>query len=239
MNINIVDTHNHSKVMKESSHQFSSFSLKQRLASLRNISQQDANGFTLVELIVVIMMIGILSSIAIPQFMSAANKAKQKEATSIVGSALRAAAAYNTEYGSMPSTIPALTEYARFQACVATGITDATTGGAAACKNKTPDLAKGTGANQTSTTWYSPSGNYLCTIATENKTVSSVVKNMFQITCDPYGPTYAGDGGSVQGCYNGSDSTNLVKEWKLNDSEKGPQLSDGAEKQLDCSTPGA
>ena len=52
------------------------------LTSLKQL--QDEEGFTLVELIVVVMMIGILSSIAIPQFMTAADKAKQKEATGIV-----------------------------------------------------------------------------------------------------------------------------------------------------------
>ena len=55
----------------------------------------DESGFTLVELIVVVMMIGILSSIAIPQFMSSADKAKQKEATGIVAALVKAATAYN------------------------------------------------------------------------------------------------------------------------------------------------
>ena len=36
------------------------------------------NGFTLIELIVVMMKIGIISAISIPQFLTAANKAKQK-----------------------------------------------------------------------------------------------------------------------------------------------------------------
>ena len=40
------------------------------------------------------MMIGILSSIAIPQFMSAADKAKQKEASAIVASMVKSATAY-------------------------------------------------------------------------------------------------------------------------------------------------
>ena len=45
------------------------------------------------------MMIGILSSIAIPQFMTAADKAKQKEATGIVAALVKASTAYQTEYG--------------------------------------------------------------------------------------------------------------------------------------------
>ena len=53
---------------------------------LKNVIRKSLNdeGFTLVELIVVVMMIGVLSSIAIPQFMTAADKAKQKEETGIV-----------------------------------------------------------------------------------------------------------------------------------------------------------
>ncbi len=210
--------------MKESSHQFSSFSLKQRLASLRNISQQDANGFTLVELIVVIMMIGILSSIAIPQFMSAANKAKQKEASTIVGSVLRAVGAYYTEYGSTPENIDELTEFARFQECQVEDADSDTDGGAKVCKGKIPGLASGAD----STSWVSPSGNYECRIAGE---VASAGKTLFQITCDPNGSGYSGDGGAVQGCYNASDSTVLVKEWKLNNDEKGKQAV-----ELDCAT---
>ena len=75
------------------------------------------DGFTLVELIVVVMMIGILSSIAIPQFMSAADKAKQKEASAIVASLVKSATAYNTEYGALPRDMGELSEYAMFQRC--------------------------------------------------------------------------------------------------------------------------
>ena len=73
----------------------------EKIKSLSSIKQlKDEEGFTLVELIVVVMMIGILSSIAIPQFMTAADKAKQKEATGIVSALVKAATAYQTEYGS-------------------------------------------------------------------------------------------------------------------------------------------
>ena len=59
------------------------------LSSLKQLKEEE--GFTLVELIVVVMMIGILSSIAIPQFMTSADKAKQKEATGIVSALVKAA----------------------------------------------------------------------------------------------------------------------------------------------------
>ena len=55
------------------------------------LNRKEINGFTLVELIVVVMMIGILSSIAMTQFMSAADKAKQKEASAIVASMIKSA----------------------------------------------------------------------------------------------------------------------------------------------------
>ena len=75
----------------------------EKIKSLSSIKQlKDEEGFTLVELIVVVMMIGILSSIAIPQFMTAADKAKQKEATGIVSALVKAATAYQTEYGVLP-----------------------------------------------------------------------------------------------------------------------------------------
>ena len=64
----------------------------EKIKSLTSLKQlKDEEGFTLVELIVVVMMIGILSSIAIPQFMTAADKAKQKEATGIVAALVKAA----------------------------------------------------------------------------------------------------------------------------------------------------
>ena len=78
---------------------------------------KDEEGFTLVELIVVVMMIGILSSIAIPQFMTAADKAKQKEATGIVAALVKAATAFQTEYGDLPTDAGDIEEYARFQRC--------------------------------------------------------------------------------------------------------------------------
>ena len=86
---------------------------------LKNVIKKSLNdeGFTLVELIVVVMMIGILSSIAIPQFMSAADKAKQKEASSMLASYAKAAQAYYTEYGQLAISPRNLGEYVTVSAC--------------------------------------------------------------------------------------------------------------------------
>jgi type IV pilus assembly protein PilA len=59
--------------------------------------KKDSEGFTLIELLVVIIIIGILSAIALPSFLNQANKAKQSEAKTTVGSMNRAQQAYYLE----------------------------------------------------------------------------------------------------------------------------------------------
>ncbi len=69
---------------------------------LQNIlrNKKEDEGFTLIELLVVIIIIGILSAIALPAFLNQANKAKQSEAKTVVGSMNRAQQAYFTEKGT-------------------------------------------------------------------------------------------------------------------------------------------
>jgi type IV pilus assembly protein PilA len=61
------------------------------------LNKKDNAGFTLIELLVVIIIIGILSAIALPSFLNQANKAKQSEAKTYVGSMNRAQQAFYLE----------------------------------------------------------------------------------------------------------------------------------------------
>ena len=120
--------------------------LIQYLATKKNNSN---SAFTLVELIVVVVIIGILSSIAIPSFQNASDKAKQKEpATTFLASYVKAAQAYFTEYSMNASYSRDLGQYI------------SVTG----CRNNNPSYCKTQAAydhtNRTDRSWYSPSGYF-------------------------------------------------------------------------------
>jgi type IV pilus assembly protein PilA len=64
------------------------------------LQNKEEKGFTLIELLVVIIIIGILAAIALPSFLNQANKAKQSEARTYVGSMNRSQQAYYLEKNS-------------------------------------------------------------------------------------------------------------------------------------------
>ena len=55
-------------------------------------------GFTLIEVLVVAIIIGILSAIALPSFLNQANKARQSEGKMLVSSHNRAQSAYRLSF---------------------------------------------------------------------------------------------------------------------------------------------
>ncbi|MBE9078728.1 type IV pilin-like G/H family protein [Romeria aff. gracilis LEGE 07310] len=76
---------------------------------LQHFSKKNkSGGFTLIELLVVIIIIGILSAIALPSFLNQANKAKQSEGKTYVGSMNRAQQAYFLENGAFTDSVDTL-----------------------------------------------------------------------------------------------------------------------------------
>ena len=98
-------------------------------------SKKKDQGFTLIELLVVIIIIGILSAIALPSFLNQANKAKQSEAKTYVGTLNRTQQAYflenskfATKLADMADPVPATTVNYDYLSVSSSAITALSTG---------------------------------------------------------------------------------------------------------------
>ena len=64
-------------------------------------SKKSHNGFTLVELLIVVVIVGVLSAVALPQFFSQTKKAAATEGTQQASSIAKQAGAYYLENGAI------------------------------------------------------------------------------------------------------------------------------------------
>jgi prepilin-type N-terminal cleavage/methylation domain-containing protein len=70
---------------------------------LKNLKMK--KGFTLLELLTVVIIISILTSIALPQFFKAAERARASEAVGILGSLRAAQLRYYTQHGRLANNV--------------------------------------------------------------------------------------------------------------------------------------
>jgi len=93
---------------------------------------QSERGFTIVELLIVIVVIGILAAITIVSFNGVTARANATSAKAAASSALKKAEAYNAEKAAYPTTPAQLTGAATTDTFQLTGVTFATANAATA-----------------------------------------------------------------------------------------------------------
>ena len=155
-----------------------------------SLLKKEEEGFTLVELIVVVVIIGILSSIAIPSFQNMSDKAKQREIATQVTEYIKAAEMFYIEHGRPALDTSDLGQYLAVPSCK---IADPVL-----CKKQdNVDLS-----NTSSQTWFSPSGLFQFWF-------SSDVNHRNNIYAEPIGAYYP-KGYSVSSCFNFNTSIRKV-----------------------------
>ena len=70
----------------------------------KNNLNTDQNGFTLTEMMITTVILGILSSVALPNYLNQVNRTRQKEAASTIAQIQTTIASYADEFGVLPTS---------------------------------------------------------------------------------------------------------------------------------------
>ena len=167
------------------------------------LNNNNQDGFTLVELIVVVVIIGILSAIAIPSFQNASKKAKQSGAAAQIGTYIKAAQAFYAEFGLPVSKAGDLANYMNVVECRYHLVTY--------CKNTNNQRDVGV-SEPTTKAWNSTSGMYTMTMRSSDS-------NRFRLNALPQRQdmglrqAYSYVDYGVSGCFNYSTGATKIILW--------------------------
>ena len=184
---------------------------------VRKYFNNNQHGFTLIELIVVIVMIGILSSIAVPSFQLASKKARQRGVAAQISTYIRAAQAFYGENSSPIKNVGDLSNYVDVIECRYHLIRR--------CSESQNSLQRNMGqAFSGSTQWNSTSGMYTITMRSSDN-------NRFRLNAvpqrqDSLARRLSDEDFGVSGCLNYSTVATQVVVWN--------QIGHRAVRDLNC-----
>ena len=164
---------------------------------------RNQEGFTLVELIVVVVIIGVLSAIAIPSFQNGSKKARQKGAAAQISTYIKAAQAFYSEFGLPVSKAGDLANYMNVVECRYHMINY--------CKSTNNQRDVGV-SEPTTRAWNSTSGMYTMTMRSSNSDRFRL--NALPQRQDTWKSTYSNEDYGVSGCFNYTTGATKVISWE-------------------------
>ena len=172
--------------------------------------QKKDMGYTIVEFVMMAMTFGTFFLLIFPTFDRISNRFKQKEATGIINSLIKAAQSSYALFGHLPADMGGVSKFVKINKCTANNVK---TEGAPVCKDLEPVAVK-----NKDIFFYSPSGNY----KVEMRRVYTLDgQQIYQVKANPNGGKYLNEGSAVVGCFNPSNGMTQVKEYSSKSSDRG------------------